>query len=102
MKYDHEFQNCHQASKIETVTSFTKQICGIRLDEPKSSIPLSNENASYFGEGRSAVSLLNIKITSDMICLSTAFSWMQRSARFMNLNKIFAGQTHNQKAKNKK
>ena len=99
MKYDHEFKNCHQASKIETITSFTKQICGISLDEPKSSIPLANENAGYFGEGRSVVSLLNIKITSYMVGLSATFSWIQRSAIFMNLNKTFARQTHNQKAK---
>ena len=37
------------------------------LDEPKSSIPLANKNVGCCGEGRSAVSLLNIKITSNMV-----------------------------------
>ena len=83
MRYDPQSLNCHRASKIELVTSFKGQISGFLLDEPKSTTPLANENAGYFGEGRSAGSLLNIEITSDMVDLSAAFSWMQRSAMFM-------------------
>jgi len=63
--------------------SFREQISTFLIDEPKSSIPLPNENASFFGEGRSVGSLLNIEITSDMVGLVVAFSWTQRSAMFM-------------------
>ena len=48
MRYDQQSLNCHRASKIETVTSFREQISGFLLDEPKSSIPLPNENAGFF------------------------------------------------------
>ena len=63
--------------------SFTEQISGFFLDEPKSLIPLANENAGFFGEGRSTGSLLNIEITSDMVGLSAGLSWTQRNAMFI-------------------
>ena len=70
---------------------FTEQIFDFFLDEPKSSIPLANENAGFFGEGRSAGSLLNIEITFDMVGPSVAFSCTQRNAMFIYLKRTFAG-----------
>ena len=62
---------------------FREQISSSLLDEPQSSIPLENENTGFFGEGRSASSLLNIEITSDMVGLSAGLSWTQRNAMFI-------------------
>ena len=62
---------------------FREQISSSLLDESQSSIPLANENTGFLGEGRSAGSLLNIEITSDMVGLSAAFSWTQRNAMFI-------------------
>ena len=71
--------------------SFTEQIFGFLLDEPKFFIPLTHENAGLFGEGRSAISLLNIETTSGIVGLSAALSWTQRSAMFMYPNRTLAG-----------
>ena len=71
--------------------SYTEKISGLLLDESKFSIPLTNENAGCFGEGRSAISLLNIETTSDILGLSAALSWTQRSAMFMYPYRILAG-----------
>ena len=62
---------------------FREQISSSLLDELKSSKPLANENTGFFGEGRSAGSLLNIEITSDMVGLSAGLSWTQRNAMFI-------------------
>ena len=62
---------------------FREQISSSLLDEPQSSILLANENTGFFGEGRSAGSLLNIEITSDMVGLSAGLSWTQRNAMFI-------------------
>jgi len=71
--------------------SFIEKISSLLLDEPKFSIPLTNENVGCFGEGRSAISLLNIETTSDIIGLYVALSWTQRSAMFIYPNRTLVG-----------